>query len=200
MAKITRYDRLMAIKRHPEFIKDYEKYKRYKNPSGQRALRKLVEIATKWAEEPEAILNAEKLKDTANPVKVATEIDYKRCVIICRDGDNIIPSVQPGGTLLYLEIDLRDTKKEILKGVERRIAFYKQAVPKDNRRKRQSKVVDIWDVYDLHRSGLNLNQIAKKLSGIRDNPSYNETLMNKYKAIERAFDKAQAMIDSIRSF
>lgn len=51
-------------------------------------------------------------------------------------------------------------------------------------------VYDIWEIYELRQKGLNKSQIARQLSGLKGNPSYNKNLMAVVKQVERALKKA----------
>lgn len=204
MGKITGYDRLMATKRHPEFIKDYRKFKRkfkrHKLPLSLGGWRAVLEIEKKWGVSPSNIEDIERLEDNVNLVQTAICIDYDRLAAVVFTNDKIEPHVIPDEPLLYLEIDLKNTKGEIMRGVKQWINLYKTFMPKEDKRARVSgpKHRDfIWKIYDLHKKGRTLLQIARDLSGEKGNPSHNSALKAYYDTVKRAFHKASTIIQSI---
>ena len=193
--RMSRYDRLMAIKRHPEFEREYRKYKEYKNSQGQRALKKLIEIETRWGEHLGEIVNAENFKDATNSVQVVTYIRRKPIRAIYT-GDEI---TEIPGERLYVEIDLNDTNENILKGVERIIRRYKKALPDNKNRNKQPtrSDIDLWEVYDLKTGGLSLSEIAQQNSGIKSKKFDNPHFKACYDAVQRAYVKAEGYINTL---
>ena len=98
------------------------------------------------------------------------------------------------GKYLLLKIDLTENRNSILINIKDKIDFYRKYVNRREIRNREY-TCSPWEVYDLHHNeGLNFSQIARKLSGINENPAYNEKVMAKYKACKRAYSKAKEMI------
>lgn len=73
-----------------------------------------------------------------------------------------------------------------------------------NKSRQRVPLIDPWEVYDMHHiDGMNFQQIAKQLSGINKtgkdgNPSYNNRLLAWYKTVERAYEKANRIIEQVR--
>ena len=108
-----------------------------------------------------------------------------------------------GGKFLFLMIDLEQNEKTIIKELKSIITTYKENMPTNKSRQRDT-LIDPWKVYDMrHIYGMNFQQIAKRLSGINKtgkdgNPSYNKRLMSWYKTVERAYKKADRIIKQVR--
>lgn len=105
-----------------------------------------------------------------------------------RDGKHIIIAVD-------MSKKRQDITRELNKTLTRISKEYK--IPKDNTRDKET-VQDIWKIYDYHKKDkLNFVQIASKVSGIRDNPSYNSRLDSYVKQVGRAYKKAEDIIKQI---
>ena len=107
-----------------------------------------------------------------------------------------------GGKFLFLIIDLEQNEK-IIEELKSIIKHYKKNMPTNKSRQRDT-LINPWKVYDMHYIyGMNFQQITKQLSGINKTgkdgtPSYNKKLMAWYKAIERAYKKADRIIKQVR--
>ena len=189
----------MAIKRHPDFLKDYKKYKQLKSPAWK--LRKELEIEKKWGECLRAIENAEKLKNTANPVKAVTIFEHDPIRLFSsRNGDDITDSFITGKRL-YLEIDIiNNTKDDIVKGVKRRLEEHQKALPKVKSRNRKFKS-NMWELYDKIdeklKEGLNLFKAVQEITGTKDYPTINEKFMRYYRKAQNAYNKAKKIIEAV---
>jgi hypothetical protein len=104
-----------------------------------------------------------------------------------------------GGKFLFLMIDLEQNEKTIIKELKSIITTYKENMPTNKSRQRDTQI-NQWKVYDMrHIYGMNFQKIAKQLSGIKDgNPSYDTILMSYYKAVGRAYKKADRIIKQVR--
>ena len=98
---------------------------------------------------------------------------------------------------IHLAINLRCNLTDILSDVK---SIIKRVRPsQDNLAKRQKPLkvlkVSMWDVYNLHtKSKLKPVEIARKLSGIDSNPSYEPKLARYLKAVQYALQRTSAII------
>ena len=99
------------------------------------------------------------------------------------------------GKWLNIKIDLTKKKQIIMQDVEREIDSFNADIRQEYSRNKKY-IFDPWIIYDLyHKEGLKFAQIAKKLSGIDESPTYNDTVMKVYKAVKRAYNKACELIE-----
>ncbi len=206
------YDRIMALTRLPEYLKEYEEYLSAFDKSLEKAEALAVEIGEKWGEYPPPrplppyvdvysdlfkggysdrhIQIVEEITDKDPPLRV----DWASLVRIAHDPDFIPEKPALSGKHIYIKVDLTAKKTDLEEEFKKLIDSHKKFVPQKRGRDKETQYSP-WLVYDMrHRDGLNLSQIAQKLSGIKDNPSYNDKLMAHYKCVKRAYDKAKEMI------
>lgn len=101
------------------------------------------------------------------------------------------------GKYLTLEIDLTKNTEEILGEIKGEIHYFKK-YHVHNPKTRVTKTFYLpWKVYDLHKEGKNLSQIARELSGRGGYASGNPKLMAAYKEVKRAYDKACEMLSQV---
>lgn len=102
------------------------------------------------------------------------------------------------GRYLSLEIDLHARKGEDIKpAIIERIDEYLCYIEKEKKRN-GTTIHNPWDIYDRkHDKGYSLIRIAKEISGINENPSYNKRVDAVYREVTRAYQKACSMIKSI---
>lgn len=206
-AKLDRANRLMAIKRHPEFKKDYQELLKIRQTHDeQRIARKEYEIRKKWGESVEAIEKAEELYSpkrlpSVRPV-ISQTLPYEPLRVLYTlgqevDGKEVIIEQPLAGERLYLEVDIRNYPvTAIMEDIMQIITHYKEILKDTGRNKEFT--LDIWRIYDMKASGLNFSQIARQLSGIEGNPSYNDDLMKCYKQVKRAYEKARTIIETCK--
>jgi Asp-tRNA(Asn)/Glu-tRNA(Gln) amidotransferase C subunit len=107
--------------------------------------------------------------------------------------------IQRSGKYLMVEIDLEAKKEEIMTYFEEIIDHFKKVIKKKETRNKGPKTLNIWEIYDMHhKEKLSFSKIAQRLSGINKPPAYNERVMNMYKAVRRAYNKAKELIDQER--
>lgn len=101
------------------------------------------------------------------------------------------------GRYLSLEIDLHANKKDIKSAIKERIGEYLCYIEKEKNRN-GTTIHNPWDIYDRkHDKGCSLLRIAKEISGINENPSYNNRVDAVYREVKRAYQKACSIIKSI---
>lgn len=222
--RMSKYDRCMAIKRHPEFIEEYEEYIKLKcltQPmceDTEQSIEKSIEIWEKWGVSVEEIEHAEEMsKEAHDCIMVVTTIENTPMSII-DDGSSykiIATKETPDGSLtfgirgggpvkkkvvgnkLYLEVDIYDTISNLKEEFDRTIRKYKAMLPEDKSRDKELNV-DHWKVYDMaNNENLNPHQIAKDNSGIKDNASHNKKLESWDKAVRNALNRATRMVEYV---
>jgi hypothetical protein len=103
------------------------------------------------------------------------------------------------GRYLTIEIDLKKKKKDIMDGVKQKVDLLSKPVLGKTGRYKKHKF-DLWEIYDMrHRSKLNFSQIARKLSGLKGNPAYNEKLDNALQRVKRAYKAADEMRQEVEA-
>ncbi|MEK6589229.1 MAG: hypothetical protein AABZ11_00975 [Nitrospinota bacterium] len=86
------------------------------------------------------------------------------------------------GKHLFMIVDLSRTKKELMREFEENIKGYQEIFPKSRNRNKET-TCNIWEVYDMKSSGVNFSEIARRISGIRGNPSNDRRLSDKGSSI-----------------
>jgi hypothetical protein len=95
---------------------------------------------------------------------------------------------------LWMAVDITQKKGKIMDDFKQAIDYYRKYIGRTFLRDKKT-TLDPWEIYDLHKKGgLSFPAIAKKLSGINEHPSYDPQVMKKYKAVKRAFKKAEEKI------
>jgi len=186
--RMTRTDKVMAIMRHPEFLKDYQEYLALTGRDQEVMFNTLYK---KWKENITLVyvhyLNYERWKSEG---QITGVYDYG----IALQGK---PSDDHSeGRYLYLRVDLTRTATSLRKEFVNLLQTMERLGVKQKTKERVERTdYDPWEIYDLcHQQGLNVNQIAKQKAGIDENPTYNEAVMNYYKRIDYALKKAEKMM------
>jgi len=204
-SRIMRYDRLQAIQRTPEFIAEYREYKELiklkdsapeelRSQAGDRAAQKGIELELKWGAHPTEIMHANKFKGRPKCVEVVETISTFEKPIY-KVGTNNVEALS--GDRLYLKVNIRDTKENLLENFKRIIYEYKELLSEEPSKKNRGTRFDPWKIYDMYKKEPNFSRIAKKLSGINENPSYNSVVKKYYKAVKNAYKQACQMIELV---
>lgn len=100
---------------------------------------------------------------------------------------------------LTLEINICEKQEKIIDEIKKKIKFYKISIKKEKQTNRDKPpTINPWDVYDLHfNNGLDFTKIARKLSGLKGNPSYNKELEAYLKRVRRSYDIAKQEMEQI---
>ncbi|HPB38895.1 MAG TPA: hypothetical protein PK125_12145 [Syntrophorhabdus sp.] len=210
--RLNEHDRMMAIARHPEYIKDYNEikdlfYKCKRDKSNGSCVDTAIDrLRIKW--------------NISTPILIPTQED--RQILFHQDEQDAIVELtdseydlrRPANALginpefptrqyillVHLEINLTKSEADLIRSFKSMIKSWKKNIP-DDIAPRKSKY-DPWKIYDLHQSNRSLNQIARDLCGDNSprgerSPAYNDRLWPPYKAVERAYKKAVKMIQSV---
>jgi hypothetical protein len=102
---------------------------------------------------------------------------------------------------IRLKIDMARSEGELLSAFSEKITTWKKHIPKQVRKRKT--IYDPWDIYDQKESGLSFLEIARRLSGEdyprgERTPSYNEELWNPYKRVQRAYNQAVKMFQTVK--
>lgn len=94
---------------------------------------------------------------------------------------------------LTVQLDFDRTQDEIIRAIRRLYKFYTSQA-KGNKRHRTTELSP-WKIYDeVKIRGKAFTKIAKEITGINENPSYNETVDAARKKVREAYEKAKAML------
>jgi hypothetical protein len=103
---------------------------------------------------------------------------------------------------VHWNIDLSKSDDDLRNTFNQKIRNLKKMVEGDKKRKPKEMLYDPWEVYDLHKSGYSLLEIARKKEGEpcsrgMKTPAYNDRLGASYQRVQRAFDRAEKMIQAV---
>lgn len=217
--KISRVDRLLAIKRHPEFIKDREQYERIKQTGNTDHICGMeYYIEHKWGEPLARIEYAEEHrrlkregKSPLSSISVVTHIEEEPIVSFKSWEGESVKRRWNTGSHLYLKVDLNFSRETLKKDFLKIVDSY-QSRSRDLSREGKT-TIDPFEVYDLHiyhkknflqitkeRMGITESTIAnerKKNPKYRPSPAYDVEVRNIYKQVKRAYIKANKIIEMV---
>lgn len=104
------------------------------------------------------------------------------------------------GKHIIIAVDMTKKNKDIMGDFGQTLKRIRESykIPKDKTRDKDT-VQDIWKIYDYHiKDKMNFVQIARKISGIKGNPTYNPKLDAYRKQVNNAYKKAVDIIRRIR--
>lgn len=190
--KISELDKAEALIRMPEYLKDLDSLDSLRKKS---LLRKLLKETRELERKYRLlrIVTPELVEDIKKFAEQRKELELKRLFIKPTRYQNF-------------KIDLNRSKKENLFLLSHDYDMWKEAISqtekelKIKRERERELIYDHWPVYDMHRKdGLNFSEIARNLSEMEGNPSHDDKLMAHYKAVRRAYRKAEGIIEQVRS-
>jgi hypothetical protein len=198
--RITDLDKRQAIKRHPEFKKDYAGYKKLK---ADEILSFLPYFKKKWGYEFEAILHADevaKKRKDSRSVKVVHNLPNTPYINPCK-GEKTTPILKDNK--LYLKVDLKGkTKTQLVEDFKETIKPYIELLKKRNRKTAIAE--GIWAIYDIYlEAKKNKTETTRRYFGLSGSPSgsYNGAgyFDEKYlKQVQTAIMNAEAIIRTVR--
>jgi hypothetical protein len=217
--KISLPDRTEALRRYPEYCKDWEKREQANREASDKEFETITaELKAKY-HVPELPMPLEysrydRLKNKPRAIEAISFVDPKErgsgfWEIESTPG---LPFFSKGHTLtiddfleerryLHLKVDLEESlptlKKFFVDLVEEWKKYGNLTDEKDKRQGTTS--VDHWDVYDLHVFGRkSLLRIAKDRRGRNNNPGADEYVEGEYKQVQRAFKKAKNIMENLK--
>ncbi|MFQ5861491.1 MAG: hypothetical protein ACE5IC_00025 [Candidatus Brocadiales bacterium] len=138
--------------------------------------KRLKKTGKKWVEVPfDELVAIKRKKGRKHPER---QIDYT-------------PHLEKG-RYLTLKVDLWATRKEILKGFEQELSFYRKKV-KLPKKKQRTTSYDLWPIYDMHKAGKTYEEIVKKIEPTQDK----DVLLARIDAARSAYRKANRAIRSV---
>lgn len=223
--RLNESDRLAAMERCPEYIKDreelFELYMKDGNgPVSEETSALHEKLRRKWDVQGFYLYSSyankgePRIETWKRPaLDLVSEDEWTR---VLRMVDNSygnrplskIPHLVAVEKTLYvqLQIDLSRSEKELTKRFHETIKACKKQmhIPAKERKSKKTRY-DPWEIYDLHeKSGLSLLEIARRLHGKNyprgnKSPSDNPELWAPYKRVKRAYNRAVRMIQAVRN-
>jgi hypothetical protein len=194
--KMTRFDRIMAIQRLPEFQEDYEHF---------LSLGEIEQKATydslcrKWGEDIRRVYILQMAFADHETDEYLREAFGR--------GVSLIPKPEEDhseGRYAYFRIDLWANSRQLEKEFQKHIASLKKYSRASGEKKNRRTTYNPWKVWSLHhRDGLSLLEIARRFTGKdytvgEKTPAYNEELWPPYKRVKAAHDQAEEMIQNVK--
>lgn len=208
---LTFKDRIKALRRSKKYRQDFETYQKYcldnditdgllldwLCPTPLSSLSKAAQDLCKKYELPFPVNPEGVITDLANEILLPIESNMEQLAV------RPIP-LEEGKTVFGLEdkrylnvsIDMTRTENEITQDIKRLYDHYSPQIKRNHRQ--GSTIQDPWYIYDqVEREGKNFSMIAKELSGIDENPTYNETVDAVRQQVREAYRKAKSMISVV---
>jgi hypothetical protein len=206
--RISRADRLMAIKRLPEFKRDYEEFLKIKKTGKSDLIaKKAYELEEKYGDHIEAIENAEKIyyeitkkgKDPSFCIRVVHTIEKDPIREFTFRDEGKVTKRWIEGERLYLEVDIKNaTKEELIKDFKRIIDRYDDFLPELRKSKKRESKLDHWEVWDRYsQEGRNLLNVTRRIFNVNGNPNFDFD-ENLYKQVKDAYKRAKNIINSVK--
>lgn len=204
--RIIDIEKRRAIKRLPEFKKDYTIYKQLKAEDKITQFR--INFNEKWGYELDAIRNADDVvkhrrdTPTVEAVQRITDAPYAYTYT----GEEKTPS-RLFGDCLYLKVTLEGkTEAQLVKDFKEAIKAYRKLLepsPSKERNRKTDIREGIWAVYDLYlMCHKNMNETTRQWFNVSGNPAPlpndNEFDEKLRKQIKTAVSNAEAIITSVR--
>lgn len=218
---MKRIDKIKALLRSNKYIHDYDElYEKIRSLSikddEDYAIARdncEVEFCAKWripevyhpSAENDHVKMCEKSEegnfeeDTVEEIWSIDEQPLEETIEAIQAGRKSILKFGYKGEYLFLKVDVRKKKKDLMARIEKLIDKWQKRVPMEKSRNKAT-LLQPWEIYDMkHKEKRSLIQIAKAISGINDNPAVNIDVARPYKAIERAYKKAIKMIQQVEN-
>jgi hypothetical protein len=192
---ICTFDWLSALVRTPEVQSEIDLINSEKDKEKKGLLnsnfRDKYHFSPEYLQNPEMFYKYNKYYIFSDAIVVFSNFDKNSpyCLKKYRDGKHII-----------LAVDVTKKRGGIIKEFEKLLDRIERdyKVPKDTTRDK-GFVGDIWKIYDYKtKDKLTFVEIARRLSGIKDNPTYNEKLEMHRQRVKRAYSKAKDIINRVK--
>ncbi len=206
--RITDLDRRRAIKRFPEFQKEYARYLKLKL-GGSKANEFEVDFAVKWHYELWQIIYADETAQHRKDSQSIAVIDYaplseeieNTMLRIVYKGDDCTKG-NIFGKYLYLKISKANldnrTEKQLIKDFRDTIAPYRKLLGKQRSRGTDEEK-GVWPIYDLYMSkGKNMLKTTQQLFKVKGNPGIYGFDEKYYKRSIKAISNAENIINTVR--
>jgi len=206
-----RADRIMAIKRLPEFKNDFAEFLKIKKTRDRDLIfKKACELETKWGEPLELIEKADEFYYGVTKkgkilycIRVVSAIEEEPIrKLPLREGEKVVKR-QITGSRLYLEVDIFNaTKEQLIEDFKRVISKYDPYLPELRKNKKRETKLDHWKVYDLYQERKNFLEVTREIFKVESSmkkekldPNYDERLL---KQVRNAYKRAEKIIENTR--
>jgi hypothetical protein len=192
--KLNNYNRLMAIARSPEYIKDCKALDDLFKTDEKQAKRQTHKLLNKWnlaVRIPLTLSANDKAYFDKNEIRAIIDMAGEPL-------GNAFAETSYYKKYMYrefhIQIDLTRNEKELISAFKACIGKWKQ---KDSEKQPKKTDYDPWIVFDMYVATPNYTVIARKLSGIKGNQTDNPALRLALKRTKNAFDRAIKMIATV---
>ncbi len=198
--KLDRLNRLMAIKRHPQFQQDYKDLLEARaNGDEERIVAISVRVLKRWGEEIEQIGNADELYEQSRlnvrDVEPVTSVFSEPLRVLRSGKNNEIVEEKLLGDDLYLRVNINAPLDKLVDDFKDIVSRYQGLA--GNRGRTRKFQVDPWLVYDLHTEGKSLVEITREMFGLEGNP-VEDGWEAEYRTVIRACKHAKQLVAAIK--
>lgn len=214
--RMTERDRLMAIARCPEYLKYREALlKSAEESDSEKKIALLGKIRFPWdpiellyLSLPTGVPGFDEIREgllkslEREAVVMVKESEWPRPRGKAEPVPGTIWTLNKGRVFVRLRIDLSRTEGELTEAFAGMIKAWKQQYMLKERTRKKTDY-DPWEIYDLFKTGLSKNEIARRKTGKsyppgkESNPTYNDELSAPDKRVDRAYNQAGKMIQAV---
>jgi hypothetical protein len=194
--KLKEYNRLTAIAHHRDYIADVKKFKTlfakklqsFKSlTKSQRSTlfagidAKLTELCEKW-----------QLSDSDPEFMPDADPDFVDLIRGARHPQS--PPRYKRYRSPRVQIDITATRTEQMREIRKQLEFWN--FPSGNKAPKKTEY-DPWEIYRLYEQHGNYSEVARIVSGQTGNAAYNDELKRSLRKVEKAYNRARAMIEAV---
>lgn len=201
--RINQWDRLQALIRCPDYIKEFNKLGTLKD---QDDLQKLFK--NNFLQKQKDFLKKWDLMYSVDPKEWINKPNPELGVRFFRDDPPVkpLPYKKDADTLKYLKDDIYLTLQinmtygldDILEDTKQTIKEFRENVNRERGYNISNTELNPWDIYDKLENGkITKSELARQLSGEKDIGINSKLVKAKYNQIDRAYKKVCAMIKDI---
>ncbi|MCK9418866.1 MAG: hypothetical protein M0R70_05730 [Nitrospirae bacterium] len=208
--KLSNYNRLCAISRCDDYVRDLKTLldllDKIKPDDFNLRDKYVAQLCEKWNLKDYIVpllLKGDKQYFTENYQEPIVEVNKYAGVNNALNAFNCYDidfNVQSKHLIKHIQIDMTSSRKDLLKDFARKIDNWSKQYLKDAAQDRQKKKTeyDPWEVYDLYRSSANYSEVARRISGLSGNATYNVKLKECRKKVINAHKRALEMIEAVK--
>jgi len=206
---MTEKDKEQALKRSKKYQADFD---RYASEEEKGDYESFVNIAGEYITPlslPAKVLcrkykipcpvvprTVEKLEPPLKPGEKSPAMPFAPIIIPLRN-DRLAGPEEDG--YMTMRVNLACSLDGINKCMKQLYKIYSSNSQNPKASRARESDIDIWEVYDMEKDGLTPIQIARKLSGLKGTPAYNDKLDSWVKKVKAACKKAKAIITTVES-
>lgn len=200
---MTVSERVQAVIRHPEYIRQAEAFRRTIVQDQTSAALTHNPVDGRWAVPAGTIFSVgtERLSQLPHLLK---SFDPPLAHLLAKgfaDGyaRRLMVKDIREARYLVLEIDLTIPAHESVRIAQDEIKHYQRLIGVKPIQRNKPTKVDPWGVYDLHvYAKLSLVKISRMLFQVKGNPAIDPEVAKRLKLVERAYQKAAAMVAAVK--